>query len=156
MLITFFTRLQNVRFDLFYCFFLPTIDGLMIFYNAPVRCKPEYASVACKSITIIDSSKRGRIQRKLAALCYSRLLTSTFDNRYDDISIRLNLSTLWSRRLFLGGSFFISVLRNKLSLLIHSWYCLFPCTYRANQRFFNFCCSPSCQVCSCGKFCLQV
>jgi hypothetical protein len=39
-----------------------------------VISKLEYAPVAWSSVTITDSNKLERIQRKFAALCHSRLL----------------------------------------------------------------------------------
>jgi hypothetical protein len=94
---TFFTKLKDVMFDSLHYIFLSAIDSLTILYNTLIRSKLEYTPVAYNSITLTDSSKLERILRKSAALCYIKLLTSSCDNRDDDILVRLNLSTLQPR-----------------------------------------------------------
>jgi hypothetical protein len=77
----------------------------MILYDALVRSKLAYSSVAGNAITLTGSSKLERIQRKLAALHYSRFFIGTCYNRYDDIPVRQKLSTLQSMPRFLDALF---------------------------------------------------
>jgi hypothetical protein len=51
-----------------------TLDSILVLYGNLIRSKIEYASVVWNSITIADTSILERIQRKLAALCYTRFL----------------------------------------------------------------------------------
>jgi hypothetical protein len=53
-----------------------TLDSLLVLYSTPLRSKTEYASVVWNSITVTDSSKLKRIQRKFVALCYTRFLVA--------------------------------------------------------------------------------
>jgi hypothetical protein len=87
----------------------------MIFYNSLFRAKFQYASVAWNSVILTDSSKLERIQREFAALCCSRFLIGTCDNTYNDVSVKLYLPTLQSRRELLDALFLISVVKNKPS-----------------------------------------
>jgi hypothetical protein len=68
-------------------------------------------------IIIIDSSRLKRIQVKLAAICYSRHVTGTRHNRYNDVLVRLDLPTLRSLRRFPDALFLISAFKNKISCL---------------------------------------
>jgi hypothetical protein len=74
-----------------------------------VRSKLEYASVAWNSVTITDSNKLERVQRKFAALCHKRFFQDV-EYHYDIILGKLNLQTLHIRRrhfdaLFLMNAF---------------------------------------------------
>jgi hypothetical protein len=78
-------------------------------YFALVRSKLEHASVAWPSVTITDSNKLKRVQRKFAALCHKRFFQDV-KYYYDNILEKLNLQTLHIRRrhfdlLFLIKSF---------------------------------------------------
>jgi hypothetical protein len=73
-----------------------------------VRSKLEYASVAWYSVTITDSNKLERIQRKFAALCHKRFFQDV-EYHYDNISEKLNLHTLHIRRRHFGALFLINV-----------------------------------------------
>jgi hypothetical protein len=65
------------------------------------------------TITSTDSVKLERIQRKFAALCYSRFFNnaSTFTRRYEDILVRLNLLPLHMRRRHLDAVFIINAFK---------------------------------------------
>jgi hypothetical protein len=70
-----------------------------------------HTSVAWNSITLNNSSKLEQIQRKFADLYHSRLFIGTCYNRYEDILVSLNLSTLHSRCQFCDALFLINVFK---------------------------------------------
>jgi hypothetical protein len=68
MLITFFLQgLKMLGLIHYLTFSFLIIDSLMILYNAVVKSKFECTSVTWNSITLTNSSKLQRIQRKSAA-----------------------------------------------------------------------------------------
>lgn len=56
-----------------------TFESPIILNCAIVRSEFAFASVACSSVTLTDSSKIQRI-KKNADLCYNRFLSNTFTN----------------------------------------------------------------------------
>jgi hypothetical protein len=56
-----------------------------------VRSKLEYASVAWNSVTITDSNKLERVQRKFAALCHKRFFQDV-EYHYDNILEKLSFA----------------------------------------------------------------
>jgi hypothetical protein len=88
--------------------FFSTIDSLLMLYFALVRSKLECASVAWNSVTITDSNKLGRVQRKFAALCHKRFFQDV-EYHYDNILEKLNLQTLHIKRSHFDALFLIGV-----------------------------------------------
>jgi hypothetical protein len=78
-------------------------------YFALVRYKLEYASVAWNSVTITDSNKLERVQRKFAALCH-KIFFQDVECHCDNILEKLNLQTLHIRRRHFSALFLINVL----------------------------------------------
>jgi hypothetical protein len=62
-------------------------DIFLVLCSTLVRSKLEYASFVCNSITSTDSVQLERIQRKFAALCYTRLFNGVNNFKYEDILI---------------------------------------------------------------------
>jgi hypothetical protein len=54
-----------------------TFDRLLVLYSSLVQSRFEYALAVCNSVSLTDSVKLGRIQRKCAALSYTRFFNST-------------------------------------------------------------------------------
>jgi hypothetical protein len=92
-----------------------TLDSLVLLCSTLVRSKIEYASVAWNSITITDYAKLERIQRKVVALCYTKIFNGVCDYKYEDILVRLNFLTLHLRRRHLDALFLINVFKGKIS-----------------------------------------
>jgi hypothetical protein len=97
---------------LYWFFWLPSNIRLPAFLFIIII---EYASVAWNSITITDSSKLERIQRKFVALCYTRFFNGVCGYKYEDILVRLNFLTLHLRRRHLDALFLINVFKGKIS-----------------------------------------
>jgi hypothetical protein len=77
-------------------------------YFALVRSKLENASVAWNSVTITDSSKLERVQRKFAALCL-KIFFNDVEYHYGNVLGKLNLQTLHIRRRHFDAMFLIDV-----------------------------------------------
>jgi hypothetical protein len=76
-------------------------------YFALGRSKLEYASVAWNSLTITDSSKLERIQRKFTAFCHSRFFQDT-EYHYENLFERYDLLTLHNRCRYFGALFLVA------------------------------------------------
>jgi hypothetical protein len=92
-----------------------TLENILVLCTTLVRSKLEYASVVWNSITSTDSAKLERIQRKFAALCYTRFFSNASTYNYEDILARLNFLPLHMRRRHLDAVFLIK--RLKVTLL---------------------------------------
>jgi hypothetical protein len=68
----------------------------------------EYASIAWNSVTITDSSKLERVQRKFSALCHKRYFQDV-EYHYSNTLKKLNLRTLHIRRRHFDTFFLINV-----------------------------------------------
>lgn len=75
-------------------------------YFALVRSKLEYASVAWSSVTLTDSNKLERTQKKSAALCHNRFSQDS-GYLYDKLLERLRFLTLYNRRRHFYAFFFL-------------------------------------------------
>jgi hypothetical protein len=89
-------------------FSFSTIDGLLILYFVLFRSKLEYASVAWNSVTITDSNKLERVQRKFASFCHNWFFQDV-EYHYDRILEKLNLQTLHIRRRYFDPLFLLIV-----------------------------------------------
>jgi hypothetical protein len=78
-------------------------------------------------ITSTDSFKLERIQRKFAALCYTRLFDDVCNHNYEYILLRLNLLTLQLRRRRLDALFLLMFLKAKF--IAHPFWILLVCAY---------------------------
>jgi hypothetical protein len=94
-------------------FSFSTLDSLLVLYSTLVRSKTEYAYVVWNSITITDSAKLEKIQRKFVR--YTRFFNGMYDYKYEDILVRLNFLTLHLRRRHLDAIFLINVFKGKIS-----------------------------------------
>jgi hypothetical protein len=83
-----------------------TLDSLLTLYLAVVRPKLEYASIVWNSVTSPDAKKLEHIQRKIAVVCYNRLLSADSNGYgYANVCQVLNLHTLHERRHQLDAIF---------------------------------------------------
>jgi hypothetical protein len=74
------------------------VDTVVILYCNLMRCKLKFASAAWNSVALTDSSEVESVQRKFPGLCYNELFYKFCTNKYDNISLRLNLSKLLSSK----------------------------------------------------------
>jgi hypothetical protein len=100
----FFTRNEIIRVNSYNYIFLfyhwQSIDAVSL-----VRSKLKYTSVAWNSVTIADSNKLERTQRKISALWHSRFFQDV-EYHYYSILEKLNLQTLHIRRSHLDALFY--------------------------------------------------
>jgi hypothetical protein len=61
-----------------------TLESLLVLCSSLVRSKLDYASVVLNSVTSTDSAKLEIIQRKFAALCYTRFYNNASTSKYGD------------------------------------------------------------------------
>jgi hypothetical protein len=66
-------------------------------------------------VTVANSSKLGRIQKKFVALCYTRFFNRVYDSKHEDILVGLNFLTLNFRRMHLDARFLINDFKGKIS-----------------------------------------
>jgi hypothetical protein len=81
----------------------------MMLYFALVRWKLEYGSAAWNSVTITDSNKLERTQRKFAAIFHSRFFFQDMQNHYNNLLERSNLLTFHNRHHQFEASFLINI-----------------------------------------------
>jgi hypothetical protein len=100
--LTLLVLIRTITFSFF------TLDSLLILFFALVRSKLEYASVAWNFVTIADSNKLERVQKKnFTALCQKRFFQDV-EYHYDNIFEKLNLQTLHIRRRHFDALFLIN------------------------------------------------
>jgi hypothetical protein len=92
-----------------------TLDSLLILYSSLVWSKLEYAWIVWNSITSTDSAKLEMIQRKFAALCYTRFFSNASTSKYEDILETLNFLPLHVRRMHLDAAILINAFNSNIA-----------------------------------------
>jgi hypothetical protein len=90
-------------------FSFSTSGSLLKPYFAFLRPRLHSASATWNSVTITDSNKLERIQRKFAAVCHTRF-SQDMEYHYDNLLERLNFLKLYNKRRHPGALFLINVL----------------------------------------------
>jgi hypothetical protein len=104
-----------------------------------VRFKLEFASVAWDSMTLTDSLKIERIQRKITDLRYKRLFSNFGTNKYDYIFAELNMSNFGTSKYgYILARLNISVLQSSL-LHINALFLINDFNNRETTRYLVLC-----------------
>jgi hypothetical protein len=115
----FFARLKLLGLINYASFSPSAIRNFLISYSARVWYEAQSSSIAWNSITLTNSYKLERTERKFACPFHNRHFTDIFDYKYDD---RLNLPELQPRQRFISDLFLISIF--KIIVVIHPYLML--------------------------------